>query len=152
MMQQQVPTTVARIDADVMSYLPPNRCEEGVLTKLTFNDRQDKRAKNSEGPKIRQSNNEKQKFEWNLLWKNKNRRHDQSETATVIDECLDDVDTPINTTTLDDQGTDSQEIIAEAENFEKERRNKQNRQNVVVAAVATTSVSSLGVALAIILL
>mmetsp|Transcript_11694 Transcript_11694/g.17911 ORF Transcript_11694/g.17911 Transcript_11694/m.17911 type:complete len:258 (+) Transcript_11694:60-833(+) len=149
------PTKTARIDADV-SDLPPNRRDELVLKKLTLTDGEvvSSNTKNLEGPKTgHESKSPKQKFEWNTLWKKKNRSHDQSETATVIEECA-DVDTSLNTTLDDQEVADEGQDIKEIEDyFEKEeRKKKKNRQNIVVAAVATTSVSGLGVALAIILL
>jgi len=126
---------------------------EADLNKLTSIDQFDKRKKkNSEGPKKEHESIPKNKFEWNALWKKKDRSNDQTKTSTVVNECS-DVETSLNTTVNDECVDEDSVIIDIANNIEKEEeKKKKNRKNMVVAAVATTSVSSLGVALAIILL
>lgn len=98
----------------------------------------------------------KQKFEWNKFWKKRN--------DSDSDECMDvdtslqsssttNNDTIITTAAVDDVHDGDLAIMKIAENVENEqKKKKQQQQNFIVAAVATTSVSSLGVALAIILL
>jgi len=126
---------------------------EADLKKLTSIDQFDKSKKqNSEGPKKEHESTPKKKFEWNALWKKKDRSNDQTKTSTVVNECS-DVETSLNTTVNDECVDEDSVIIDIANNIEKEEeKKKKNRKNMVVAAVATTSVSSLGVALAIILL
>eukprot|EP00984_Skeletonema_dohrnii_P014802 scaffold6291_cov159-Skeletonema_dohrnii-CCMP3373.AAC.2 len=121
--------------------------------KLTSADQVDKSKKqNSEGSRKEHESTPKKKFEWNALWKKKDRSNDQSETSTIVNESI-DVDTSLNTTVNEESVDEDSVIIDIANNIEKEEeKKKKNRKNMVVAAVATTSVSSLGVALAIILL
>ncbi|KAK1732979.1 hypothetical protein QTG54_016310 [Skeletonema marinoi] len=54
--------------------------------KLTSIDHFDKsKKKNSEGPKKEHESTPKKKFEWNALWKKKDRSNDQSETSVRRD-------------------------------------------------------------------
>jgi len=121
--------------------------------KLTSIDHFDKsKKKSAEGSEKEHESIPKKKFEWNALWKKKEKSNGQCETSTVVNESI-DVDTSLNTTVNDESVDEDSVIIDIANNIEKEEeKKKKNRKNMVVAAVATTSVSSLGVALAIILL
>lgn len=146
-------SSAARIDAERCLPQQRRRDENVHVLNLTSSDQFDKRRKNFESPNKENVFIPKKKFEWNNLWKKKDRSNDQREGVTSIDADL-DADTSMNTTIDDDaveEGTEIEEIAED--DLEKEReKKKKKRQNVVVAAVATTSVSSLGVALAIILL
>ena len=152
-----IPT--ARIDAD--RCISQQRQRDGTELNLISNSNQfDKRRKNFERPNKENESIPKKKFEWNNIWKRKNRSNNESDAEVGVSTSIDEstvVDTSMNTTTYDevvDEGTEIEELAEDnlGKDGEGKKKKKKNRQNVVVAAVATTSVSSLGVALAILLL
>ena len=150
-------TPTARIDAD--RCISQQRQRDGTELNLISNSNQfDKRRKNFERPNKENESIRKKKFEWNNMWKRKNRCNNESDGEVGVSTSIDEstvVDTSMITTTDDevvDEGTEIEEHAEDNLEKDEEEKKKKNRQNVVVAAVATTSVSSLGVALAILLL
>lgn len=149
----------ARIDAGTCISQQRQRDGSTELNLISNTDQFDKRRKNFEGRNKENESIPKKKFEWNNIWKRKNRSNNESDgevgASTSIDEST-DVNTSMNTTMDDevvDEGTKIEEHAEDTvEKDGEDKKKKKNRQNVVVAAVATTSVSSLGVALAILLL